>query len=135
MNRRNFLKNMAAAMVIPLALKSVAAPVASTGVTQAQLEELIAVTLKDMPVGTLVLNPTRPLEWVNYYAEYKFELTELYCGKKTDKTEGCAAENSGIDRCAEVARDHLSVGQQRVSDSGWKAGVLKDYYPDGSVIY
>ena len=52
MNRRNFLKSLAAAIIIPtlpVALVSTIGPVKSKGVTNAQLLELIEVTLQDLP--------------------------------------------------------------------------------------
>jgi hypothetical protein len=116
-----FLKGMAAVVAAPLALKSVvAAPAASTGVTIEQCMELGAATLKDMP----------KMKWVNYYASYNHDMTEIYRGKikekirkETDKIKRRTFEDSGNDRCAEVARDHLFVGKQGMSDGGWPTSI------------
>ena len=126
MNRRGFLKSVAVAVIAPTVLKGAVFPAAvvSKGVTLEQALELGLATLKDMP---------RREMWVNYYASYDYDMTEIYRGelyekirKETDKTKRCATEDSGIDRCDEVACNHLSVGQHRIQDAGRKAGVLGD---------
>lgn len=65
MNRRNFLKSLVTAAVIPTlpaVLVSTMAPVKSRGVTNAQLLELIRLTLQDLPTKGFTIN------WV--YADY-----------------------------------------------------------------
>ncbi len=59
MNRRNFLKSLAAAIIIPtlpVALISNIGPVRSRGVTNAQLAELIKLTLQDLPTKCFGVN-------------------------------------------------------------------------------